>query len=600
MLFRSSEGGPDWILSNTILGVTPSTFQKEATAEACLLCAKEGRLKKFGFATRKYHCHNCGNVVCATCSVRKCRLPTETDSLVRVCNECWTRLSKMKLHSTHSIRARRFGSEATDLVFLLAEIPACLWNFKSLVELNLSSNLLKVLPPEIGAMTNLYSLNLEGNLLEVLPNELGKCRALVSLVLSENKLITLPETLGQLQQLILLDCSNNCLTSLPQSVNELAALVTLKLNNNLNLETMPRMHHLNRLQLLHAANTRIQKVFGDTQNVPDLTEFDLSRSSVSDLPISFHELTALRVLHLNATLMVQLPTVATRLELLVELHVDGHKHFSLPREIGNMTSLRVLSARNNQLTELPDTIGKLQSLEQLYLQENDLVRLPQTLGRLSALSVLDVSNNPLTSPPVGVASRGAQAILSYLRNLEKEGGTKVARLKVLVMGDAGVGKTALISSILRDRPSLSVIPTMGIETHLFEPDVQSMMPRTGSEGDTQNLCFDIWDFSGAEAYTTLNQFFYSRERTIYLLIFDLSQPIEISRVQHWYNTVAECSPGVTVIVVATKIDRCKDGKTINALAVQLKACIEKAHNDLQEQLKRKVCALSPVESVTSE
>jgi hypothetical protein len=85
--------------------------------------------------------------VCKPCAARKCRLPTETNSVVRVCLACWNRLSSKK--ATFSIRARRAGAEQTDLVFLLAEMPACLWAFKSLTTLNLASNDLRAIPAEV-------------------------------------------------------------------------------------------------------------------------------------------------------------------------------------------------------------------------------------------------------------------------------------------------------------------------------------------------------------------------------------------------------------------------------------------------------------------
>jgi hypothetical protein len=77
---------------------------------------------------------------------------------VRVCLACWNRLSSKK--ATFSIRARRAGAEQTDLVFLLAEMPACLWAFKTLTTLNLASNDLRAIPAEVSSRALSISLSL--------------------------------------------------------------------------------------------------------------------------------------------------------------------------------------------------------------------------------------------------------------------------------------------------------------------------------------------------------------------------------------------------------------------------------------------------------
>lgn len=47
----------------------------------------------FTFTTRKHHCRNCGQIFCAQCSNRTCRLPKfGIEKEVRVCEGCFTSL----------------------------------------------------------------------------------------------------------------------------------------------------------------------------------------------------------------------------------------------------------------------------------------------------------------------------------------------------------------------------------------------------------------------------------------------------------------------------------------------------------------------------
>ena len=99
---------------------------------------------------------------------------------------------------------------------------------------------LKVLPPEIGDLTNLTHLNLAGNQLTVLPPELGSLTKLTSLRLNANQLTTLPPQVGRLTSLTTLRANRNRLTGIPHTIAELVNIQKftktiggLDLSNNL-------------------------------------------------------------------------------------------------------------------------------------------------------------------------------------------------------------------------------------------------------------------------------------------------------------------------------------------------------------------------------
>ncbi|MGD1909029.1 MAG: leucine-rich repeat domain-containing protein [Leptolyngbyaceae cyanobacterium] len=91
---------------------------------------------------------------------------------------------------------------------------------------------LRILPPEIGQLTNLQSLFLEGNLLSSLPPEIGQLTNLQSLILDRNQLSSLPPEIGQLTNLQGIKLSYNGLTGLPSEIGQLTNIQGLYLRLN--------------------------------------------------------------------------------------------------------------------------------------------------------------------------------------------------------------------------------------------------------------------------------------------------------------------------------------------------------------------------------
>ena len=67
--------------------------------------------------------------------------------------------------------------------------------------LNIFSELINTLPPEIGELENLQELYIQGNMLETLPETFGNLKNLQNLYLGNNELMMLPESFGKLSKL---------------------------------------------------------------------------------------------------------------------------------------------------------------------------------------------------------------------------------------------------------------------------------------------------------------------------------------------------------------------------------------------------------------
>lgn len=157
-------------------------------------------------------------------------------------------------------------------------------------------------------------------------------------------------------------------------------------------------------------------------------------------------------------------------------------------ELENMPNLRYLDLCNNQLTEFT---------------------LPEGLDRLEHLW-LDGNEN-LSSPPPEIVRQGRFALCNYFKALAEQGSEIVYEAKMLILGDAGAGKTTLARKVGdpdADLPDAVKDSTPGIM-------VSSLLLKEMSPAFT----IHIWDFGGQEVYHATHQFFLTK-KSLYVLLCD--------------------------------------------------------------------------------
>ncbi|KAJ1490969.1 hypothetical protein T484DRAFT_1775972 [Baffinella frigidus] len=97
----------------------------------------------------------------------------------------------------------------------------------------LQENLLKEFDPSVIAIwRSLAQLRLSSNLLTVLPPEIGRCRNLSMLFVDSNRLTALPSTISQCKVLTYLNVSNNRIKRLPVSIADIPQLHEFEYDNN--------------------------------------------------------------------------------------------------------------------------------------------------------------------------------------------------------------------------------------------------------------------------------------------------------------------------------------------------------------------------------
>jgi small GTP-binding protein len=114
--------------------------------------------------------------------------------------------------------------------------------------------------------------------------------------------------------------------------------------------------------------------------------------------------------------------------------------------------------------------------------------------------------------------------------------------KVVMLGDSGVGKTALVNRISEGAFSESHVPTVGSQFIALPLEVGQ-----------RKMTLELWDTAGQEVYRSLVGF-YTREAKGAFLVFDVTNDQTFQGLPEWIKFVNEQAPGVKIIIFANKVD----------------------------------------------
>ncbi len=119
--------------------------------------------------------------------------------------------------------------------------------------------------------------------------------------------------------------------------------------------------------------------------------------------------------------------------------------------------------------------------------------------------------NPLEVPPAEIVKQGRREVRKFLEELAVQGDEVVYEAKLLILGDAGAGKTTLAWKLAdpdAGMPDPVQDSTAGIE-------VRELKLIAGDPPFTVH----VWDFGGQEVYHATHQFFLTK-RSLYVLLCD--------------------------------------------------------------------------------
>lgn len=132
------------------------------------------------------------------------------------------------------------------------------------------------------------------------------------------------------------------------------------------------------------------------------------------------------------------------------------------------------------------------------------------------------------------------------------------QLKVIVLGDSGVGKTSILNRFVKQEFSQSYRATVGADFLFKEFSV-----------DNKEISLQLWDTAGQERFQSLGNAFY-RGTDCCLLVFDLTNTESFENIVAWKKEFLERSgnenSNFPIILVGNKCDLISDRKISNAKA----------------------------------
>jgi len=115
--------------------------------------------------------------------------------------------------------------------------------------------------------------------------------------------------------------------------------------------------------------------------------------------------------------------------------------------------------------------------------------------------------------------------------------------KMIVIGDAGVGKSCLTNRAAKDKFISNYSPTIGFEFLSFSTNI-----------DNKIVKLQIWDTCGQEVYRSLITNFY-RNASLAMMVYSIDSKESFLHINQWLKEVRiQSNPDVKIILIGNKAD----------------------------------------------
>ncbi|KKL96890.1 hypothetical protein LCGC14_1839970 [marine sediment metagenome] len=118
----------------------------------------------------------------------------------------------------------------------------------------------------------------------------------------------------------------------------------------------------------------------------------------------------------------------------------------------------------------------------------------------------------------------------------------IYKLKLIMCGDEGVGKTSIITRFVTGSFSQNLSATIGVNHKLYDYNIKNYVFR-----------FYIWDLAGERYFRKLRHT-YCRGSDVGMLVYDVTRWESFINIKRWYKDVMNAAPEVILILVGNKVD----------------------------------------------
>ncbi len=116
-------------------------------------------------------------------------------------------------------------------------------------------------------------------------------------------------------------------------------------------------------------------------------------------------------------------------------------------------------------------------------------------------------------------------------------------MKLIIIGDSGVGKTCFLMRFADDTFTTSHISTIGIDFKIKPITI-----------DGKTIKLQIWDTAGQDRFRTITQTYYKGAMGV-ILAYDCTDENSFNNVRNWVKQLeAHATPGVAKVLIGNKSD----------------------------------------------
>ena len=280
-----------------------------------------------------------------------------------------------------------------------------------------------------------------------------------------------------------------------------------------------------------------------TRTHTQVTKLELQFNHLEAIPASLLELPYLRELNLSHNKLTDLPSLPHWSSSLTTLDLSHNNLSTLPGH-PDACSLEVLNVSHNKLDVVPQCICSFLTLCTLDLSYNSIAVIPEEMGILRNLTTLNLNGLSCVKRAMAegeVLTKRVDEGTELPRNIFLHTSGNY-HLKVVVLGEKGVGKSTLVK-LLSATDCKKDPETVGIRIHKWT--VHKGWP----------LVFNLWDFSHLDSHREILQCFLTTD-SVYLVLFDARHSwdtVEDGLVP-WLEVLAQRMEQSSVLIVGTHQD----------------------------------------------
>ena len=118
------------------------------------------------------------------------------------------------------------------------------------------------------------------------------------------------------------------------------------------------------------------------------------------------------------------------------------------------------------------------------------------------------------------------------------------KLKLVLLGDSGVGKTNLISRYIHNAFQQDTKATIGVE----------FFCKTFKVNNNKVIKIEIWDTAGQERYKSITSVYYKGAKGAFI-VYDITRKETFDNIDKWRNElINSCNQEVTIMLIGNKCD----------------------------------------------